>query len=101
MNVLEIQNKLNEFLEDSTEELKEKYEEWISKVEYEILQKSSECEYKSKEWFDFRREAFSTRGEIAKKFLPMWIEKYGSTKNCPVQYQDTLNIPFKQIKEPK
>lgn len=99
--MMEIETKLQEFLESPFNNLKENYEEWISQLEYSILSKCNEVEYKSREWFDSRREAFAVRKKAAMVMLPMWIGKYGSTVNCPVQYQDTLNIPFKQIKEPK
>jgi hypothetical protein len=99
--MMEIEAKLQEFLESPSDNLALDYEEWISKLEYSILTTSSEVEFKSKEWFDIRTKAFSIRKKTAMMLLPMWISKYGSTKGCPVQYQDTLNIPFKQIKEPK
>jgi len=99
--MMEIETKLQEFLESPSDTLKQTYEEWISQVEYNILSSCNDVEYKSKEWFDIRTNAFLIRKKVAMIFLPMWIKHYGSTKDCPVQYQDTLNIPFKQIKEPK
>jgi len=98
---MEIETKLQEFLQSPLDTLKQNYEEWISKLEYDILTTSLEVEPESREWFDIRINAFSIRKKVAMILLPMWISKYGSTEGCPVQYQDTLNIPFKQIKEPK
>jgi hypothetical protein len=99
--MMEIETKLQEFLQSPFDNLKQNYEEWISLLEYDILSKCNEVEYKSREWFDIRINAFSIRKKAAMIMLLMWIDKYGSTVNCPVQYQNTLNIPFKQIKEPK
>jgi hypothetical protein len=99
--MMEIETKIQEFLQPPFDNLKQNYEEWISQLEYSILSDCNEVKYKSREWFDIRREAFAVRKKAALIMLPMWIDKYGSIVNCPVQYQDTLNIPFKQIKEPK
>lgn len=95
------EDQLKAFLDDTSDNLKEKYENWISNLEYITITKTSDVEYKSREWFDIRRDAFSIRKKAAAKLIPLWIHKYGSLHNCPVEYQDTLNIPFKQIKEPK
>lgn len=99
--MMEIEAKLQEFLESPSDNLKQDYEEWISKLEYDVLATSLEVKSKSREWFDIRTNAFSIRKKAAMMLLSMWIKEYGSTEGCPVQYQDTLNIPFKQIKEPK
>ena len=99
--MMEIEAKLQEFLESPSDNLTLDYEEWISKLEYDILATSLEVESKSREWFGIRTNAFSIRKKAAMMLLSMWIKEYGSTEGCPVQYQDTLNIPFKQIKEPK
>lgn len=99
--MMEIEAKLQEFLESPSDALNQNYEDWITDIECSILSKCNDVEYKSKEWFDIRTNAFSIRKKVAMMLLPMWINKYGSTQGCPVQYQETLNIPFKQIKEPK
>ena len=45
-----------------------------------------------------RTQAFSVRPECAKMLLGKWVAKFGSTDGCPLKYEDTLNIPFRQIK---
>jgi hypothetical protein len=99
--MIEIETKLQEFLESQSDDLKQNYEDWISELEYNILKESNNVEYKSREWFDIRTNAFSIRKNSAMKLLTMWVKKYKSTKNCPVLYKDTLDIPFKEIKAPK
>lgn len=88
-------------VENPTEESKDLYESYVNKTEYSLLEQSQEFTFKSKEYFDKRREAFSFRREFAIKMMNAWVGKYGTSKGCPVTYADTLNIPFREIKKPK
>ena len=45
-----------------------------------------------------RSKAFMYKKTTAMKMISVWVQKYGTTENCPNTYQDTLNIPFQQIK---
>lgn len=45
-----------------------------------------------------RTKAFAYKKTTAMKMISAWVKKYGTTENCPNSYQDTLNIPFQQIK---
>jgi hypothetical protein len=45
-----------------------------------------------------RSKAFMYKKTVAAKMITAWLKKHESTENCPNTYQDTLNIPFQQIK---
>ena len=45
-----------------------------------------------------RSKAFMYKKTTAMKMISVWVQRYGTTENCPNTYQDTLNIPFQQIK---
>lgn len=92
---------LHKVVEEPTEENKEKYLKKLNELEYTLIQKSAEFPHKSQENLDLRKQSFSVRGNYAKKMLSLWVTKYQTTKGCPHSYQDTLNIPFQQIKTPK
>jgi hypothetical protein len=96
---------INELIEilvkDPSEEHKDNYLKFINKIEYSMLQDAETLPFKSREYFNKRTEAFAYRRECAMILLSKWVATYSSTKNCPVSYADTLNIPFQQIKAPK
>lgn len=83
-----------------TEENKKQFEIELNALEYSLLIEAENLPNKSQEYFDSRRKAFSVRPEYAKIMLNKWVSKYKSTDGCPVKYEMTLNIPFRQIKEP-
>jgi hypothetical protein len=45
-----------------------------------------------------RSKAFTYKKTTAMKMITAWLKKHETTENCPNSYQDTLNIPFQQIK---
>jgi hypothetical protein len=92
---------LNMVLEEPTEENKENYLNKLNELEYALIEESAKYPDKSQENLDLRKESFSTRTTYAKKMLSLWVNKYQTTEGCPHSYQDTLNIPFQQIKKPK
>lgn len=95
-------NKLVEFVVESpTEENKEEYLYLLNRLEYSILEESQKYKEKTPEHFNIRKEAFATRPKYAKLMLNLWVGKYKTTSGCPHEYQDTLLIPFRQIKKPK
>lgn len=88
-------------VKDPSEENKLNYLQFVNQMEYSLLQDAETFPFKSQEYFNKRTEAFAYRRECAMMLLSKWIATYGSTKNCPVSYADTLNIPFQKIKAPK
>lgn len=88
-------------VEDPTEENTQNYLKFINQMEYSLLQDAETLPFKSREYFDKRKQAFAYRRECAMMLLNKWVATYGSSENCPVSYADTLNIPFQQIKAPK
>lgn len=86
-------------VESPTEENKIKFEQAINLLECSLIQEAELMPYKSQEYFNKRKEAFSIRPEYAKMMLNKWVAKFGSTDGCPVKYESTLNIPFRQIKK--
>jgi hypothetical protein len=86
-------------VENPTEENKNQYEQTVNLLEYSLIQEAELLPYKSQEYFDKRTEAFSVRSKCAKMMLTKWVSKFGSTDGCPVKYESTLNIPFRQIKK--
>lgn len=94
-------NSLLQLVVDSpTEENKLEYLATLNELEYMILEESEKYAPKTPEKFNIRREAFATRPKYAKLMLEKWVAKYQTTEGCPHAYQDTLNIPFQQIKQP-
>ena len=87
-------------IDSPTEENKLEYLTALNELEYSILEESQKYIPKSPENLNIRREAFATRPKYAKLMLEKWVAKYKTTKDCPHSYQDTLNIPFQQIKQP-
>ncbi|MEN9301765.1 MAG: hypothetical protein RL264_194 [Bacteroidota bacterium] len=85
---------------DPTENNKNQFEVQLNSLEYSLLVEAENFPKKSQEYFDCRRKAFSVRPEYAKIMLNKWVSKYKSTNGCPVNYEMTLNIPFRQIKKP-
>jgi hypothetical protein len=96
-----IEELIQTLVEAPTEENKENYFKFVNDMEYSLLQDAETFPFKSQEYFDKRKQAFAYRRECAMILLSKWVATYGSTKNCPVSYADTLNIPFQQIKAPK
>ena len=96
-----IETLIDKLVENPTEESKELYNKTVSKIEYNLLEESTQYPFKSQEYFDKRRQAFSYRRECGIKLINAWVKKYGSVENCPVKYSDTLIIPFQKIEEPK
>lgn len=92
-----IETLIDKIVENPTEDLKELYNKTISKTEYQLLEESTQCPYKSQEYFNKRREAFAYRRECAVKMINAWVKKYGTSEDCPVKYSDTLIIPFQKI----
>lgn len=88
-------------IENPSENIGEIYESFVNQKEYSLLQETEQYPYKSQEYFNKRREAFAFRREFAIKMINTWVGKYGTSKGCPVTYADTLNIPFREIKQPK
>lgn len=95
-----LNNIIQNLVENPSEENKESYFNFVNKTEYSLLVESESLPKKSQEYFTKRSEAFSYRRNSAIAFMNMWVGKYGSTKNSPVTYADTLNIPFQSIKIP-
>lgn len=87
-------------IENPTEENKTKFERELNILEYSTLQEAESFPPKSREYFQKRTEAFAIRPNCAKMVLSKWVSKFGSTQGCPMTYEMTLNIPFRQIKKP-
>ena len=84
-----------------TEENKKSYFQFVSEIEYSLLQDSEKLPFKSQEYFDKRKQAFAYRRECAIMLINSWIATYGSIEDAPVSYADTLIIPFQKIKKPQ
>jgi hypothetical protein len=84
-------------LETPIEDNKVAFSQLLKNKEIELLEIAEECEFKSQEYFNKRNEAFSLRREIAMYLVPLWISKFGSLGGCPLQFSDTLNIPFRVV----
>ena len=95
-----IENIIKDLVENPTEENKNAYEKFVSQKEYDLLVEAEKYEVKSKEYFNKRHEAFDFRPSSAAKLISVWIKKYKNLEECPVAYSDTLNIPFRKIKNP-
>ncbi len=95
----ELNQTIDVLVEDPTDENKKLFMEALEKEEYNTLASAEELEFKSREYFKRRQEAFVLRGKVAIKILSKWNAKFGSSEGCPLQYRDTLNIPFREIKE--
>jgi hypothetical protein len=93
-----IEQIIEDVVNDPSVNNKEKYENFVSKTEYDLLVSAENFEPKTREYFNKRQEAFSFRGSCATKLISKWVKKYNSSEGCPVTYADTLNIPFKSIK---
>jgi hypothetical protein len=85
-------------IENPTEENKNTFLTSLNELEYSILASAEDFPKKSPEYFQIRTQAFSIRPEYARMLLRKWVAKFGSTDGCPLKYEDTLNIPFRQIK---
>jgi hypothetical protein len=84
-----------------SEENVEKYFTHIHESELSFLTEAEHFPFKSREYFNKRTEAFSYRRNSASILISKWVEKYKTTKDCPVSYADTLNIPFQKINPAK
>jgi hypothetical protein len=89
---------IDHLVETPTEENKNEFLKSLYDLEYSILEKAESLPKKSQEYFNTRAEAFSIRSKYAKILLAKWVSKFSSTEGCPLKYEDTLNIPFRQIK---
>lgn len=96
-----IETIIQKVLENPSQENKIEYEKIVSEIEYNLLIESEKFPHKSQEKFSKRTEAFSFRRNCAIQLISKWVEKYNTTENCPVSYADTLNIPFREIKNVK
>ena len=85
-------------VENPTEENKNTFLASLNALEHSTLALAEDFPKKSQEYFQMRTQAFSIRPECAKMLLRKWVAKFGSTNECPLKYEDTLNIPFRQIK---
>jgi hypothetical protein len=85
-------------VENPTKENKQTFLASLSALEQSTLAAAEELPRKSQEYFKMRTQAFSIRSECARMLLRKWVAKFGSTDGCPLKYEDTLNIPFRQIK---
>ena len=86
-----------DLIENPTEELKETYLNFVNTTEYSLLEDAETLPFKSQEYFDQRKQAFSYRKECATMLLRHWVAKYGSTSGCPMTYADTLNLSLIHI----
>lgn len=89
---------IDDLLENPTEENKNELLETITQQEVLLLQEAEAHEFKSREYFCKRTLAFKVRPTSAMTLVPKWISKFGSSEGCPLQFSDTLNIPFRQVK---
>lgn len=87
-------------VENPTEDNKTSFLFSLMQLEYSKLEEAETHPKKSRQYFQARTEAFSVRPEYARILVGKWVSKYGSTEGCPLKYEDTLNIPFRQIKKP-
>ena len=92
---------IENLIENPTEETKSLYLKEVNQIEYQLLEEAEKYSKKSQEYFSKRAEAFSFRKDSAMKLIQEWVKKYHTTKDCPVSYADTLNIPFQSIQVPK
>ena len=95
-----IEHIIEDLIQNPSEENKSKLEKELNTLEYDTLKEAESFPKKSREYFEKRTEAFSIRSKYAKMILAKWVSKFGSTQGCPVTYEMTLNIPFRQIKKP-
>lgn len=96
-----IEDLIKTLVQKPTEENKENYLKFVNEMEYSLLRDAEIHPYKSQEYFNKRTEAFAYRRKCAMMLLNSWVSVHGSSKDAPVSYADTLNIPFLQIKAPK
>jgi hypothetical protein len=89
---------IDKLLENPSEENKNLFLENLQKEEYNTLVEAEKKEYKSYEYFKARTKAFQLRPLIAMELVPKWVLKFGSQVGCPLQFKDTLNVPFREIK---
>jgi hypothetical protein len=97
MNIDQI---IEEAIENPTEENVIKYREEINNLEYQTLIEAENFPKKTQEYFNKRSEAFSLQGKYASVVLRKWVEKYKTSNGCFCSYRETLNIPFREIKQP-
>ena len=96
--MISIETFISDVINNPSEENKEKYLNYVLESEHKLLKESNIFPYKSKEYFNARKKAFSFRRECAMKMISEWVKVYKTTENCVVSYADTLIIPFQQIK---
>lgn len=95
-----IEQIIDQVIENPTEENKQIFLKELNLLEYSLLVEAETHPKKTTEYFRTRTKAFSVRPEYAKVILKKWTEKFKTTEGCPLKYEDTLNIPFRQIKLP-
>ena len=89
---------IDSVIKNPTEENKNNFLTSLNELEHSTLASAEDLPKKSSEYFQMRTKAFSIRSECARMLLRKWVAKFGSTDGCPLKYEDTLNIPFRQIK---
>lgn len=94
-----IEQLIETLVKEPNEENISNYFEFINEMEITLLENAEAFPFKSQEYFNMRTKAFAYRRECAMITISKWVSTYGSSKNCPVTYADTLNIPFKTIKK--
>lgn len=90
---------IDNLIEDPSEENKKLFIDALETEEYNVLVSADKLEFKSREYFKKRQEAFALRSKIAINILYKWNTKFNTSEGCPLQYRDTLNIPFREIKK--
>jgi hypothetical protein len=96
-----IESLIENLVNEPSKKNESEYLDFVHLMEISLLQDAEQFPYKSWEYFNKRREAFSYRRESSVKLLTSWVEKYKTTQGCIVSYRDTLNIPFNTITPPK
>jgi hypothetical protein len=94
-----IEQIIDQVIQDPTENNKELFLTELNKLEHSLLLEAENYNNKSTEYFKTRTKAFSIRPQYAKMILNKWVAKFKTTQGCPLKYEDTLNIPFRQIKK--
>lgn len=80
---LKFEELIQQVIENPSQENKNLYEDYVSCLEYDLIQKNKQY------------EAYTIRSKCATQMLREWIKVYGTSEGCPASYQDTLNIPFR------
>lgn len=84
-------------LETPTQENITHFFQLLKDEEIRLLELAENEPPKTTEYFKKRQNAFNLRRDIAMYLIPLWISKFGTTVDCPLKFQDTLNIPFRTL----